>query len=97
MKTCAICGEKIEGRASKLYCGKTCKQAAYMRRKIVDERIETNRISTAQKKDLKYIREKSPDAYDRLIKLFALCGKQAFDMALDAVFSAVVDVVEAGI
>jgi hypothetical protein len=42
--TCVECGQKFEPREGKLYCSEACNQAAYRRRKKIDEVEETPSI-----------------------------------------------------
>jgi len=94
MRTCANCGKKISGKSSKMYCGGTCKTAAARSRKKAQTDETTNAITKAQMKDVNYIGNYSPDAKERLLRVHALLGKKAFDLALDAAFIAVFDIVE---
>jgi hypothetical protein len=94
MRTCANCGKKIEGRATKKYCGDTCKTGAYRSRKQTARDTVRNAISRAELKDINYIGNHSPDAKERLIRVHSICGKRALELALEAVYVAVVDMLE---
>lgn len=92
MRECANCGKRIEGRATKKYCGDTCKTGAYRSRKLTAKEEGKSTLSKGQKHDLNHVGNYSPDAMQRLLKVKALCGRRAFDLALDACYIAVVDI-----
>lgn len=92
MKRCDFCGKKFSGRANQLYCGGTCKSAAYKSRKRQKGETQERALSSGMKKDLNLIREKSEDAYDKLMHMHAAYGRSCFEDAMEIAWSLLMDI-----
>lgn len=93
MQKCDHCGKKFNGRATQRYCGGSCKTAAYRSRKRQHKETHVRVLTSAELKDLEYIRERSQGAYDRIMSIRANYGTACFGDALSAVYEAVIDVI----
>lgn len=91
MARCLRCGKEFTGRKSKIYCGGTCKTGAYRSRKDQTKETKRNKLSDATLEDLKFIRQYSETAYQKLMELRALHGRYAFENAIDLTYAAVKD------
>jgi len=92
MKRCADCGQEMtNSRPNQMYCGGTCKTRSYRRRKAQAKETGLNKLTPGEQEDLKYIRQYSETAYQRLMTIRAAHGRAPFCDALEAVYTAVKD------
>lgn len=87
MSLCVVCGAPLDtDRTNAQTCSGRCRSKLHRERQKIKQEIERTQLSLFQFQDLEQLGKIDQDAKNAMNRLFALYGKEAYELAMDAIF-----------